>query len=372
MSRSSAGVRGPPKRKSVSAQELRLAAEPLVAFVNSHPEAFGGIYVDQSRGEMDTTVLITYQTPSTAIDEVERLRPRGLPVTLTAVSRTYDDLLAAQDKLTADLSGYGITMVYPDVKRNEIVAELSFEANEDSVRSAVNVPVSITRGGGLRAVTCGTKTSCTPYRGGIKITGPDHLCTWGYYVTRGGAAKYMLTAGHCGKVGQAYIHNGITFTDGVDRDVFDSTRNIWNSDSLTAHVLGGPNAVSPYNTFHASSIDKAHAINGTRSYSSQVVGEMSCFSGYATGTDVCGTIDARGITGSIDRQPTDNSVITVQNLSRMTRLTLGGDSGAPVYNGSTLATGIATAAATNGEMVYSAINFAAADMGVTVCVTSGC
>jgi hypothetical protein len=162
----------------------------------------------------------------------------------------------------------------------------------------------------------------------------------------------------------------VVFTGGVDRNTFD-LGNQKNSDSLTAHVLGSPNAVAPFNTIHESSIDTNHVITGTISYNSQAVGDMVCTSGQQTNTVLCGIIEQKAITGTVGRF--DGDSLTLTNQIQMSRGGLSGDSGAPVYNGGTKAMGIGVAVNfQNGHVVYSAINHVAADMLITICVTAAC
>jgi hypothetical protein len=354
---------------------LRSSATELVEYVNDRPSDFGGLYFDQTRGRLELTILVTPSTPAAALAAANGLIPPGLGARTVSVANSYAELLSAQDALTGQMASLGIAELWPDVKANRLSLVVRPGSDGDAVRRAVNLPLTIEFGTDLTSVTCGTKTNCTPYRGGIYVGG-GLSCTWGYYATRGSAAKYMVTAGHCWKTGASnkFTHNGVVFTDGTDRDTFDLTGTTFNSDSLTAHVLGSPNAVAPFNTFHATSIDKSHAITGTTGYGSQAVGDMSCFSGVSTGTDVCGTIEAKNLTATQGRMPIDNKTITLINQTRMSRGTLAGDSGAPVYNGTSRSTGIVVAAdvAHSGHMVYSAIDKVASDMQVTFCITSAC
>lgn len=212
------------------------------------------------------------------------LTPQGMPMTVRMVDFATSDLEKASQALIANRDSLGLKTVWPNTKANRLSAILSPGSSALAAQQVSDAPVDVTFGEGLSPVSCTSRSACTPYRGGIRIVDvpPHEACTWGFYGTRGLAAKYIITAGHCGRRGYALSHNGVTFSDPADRNVFDEVTSS-NSDSMTAHVLGSPNAVSPFNTIYVSSTDKSHAITATKSNDSQTVGTPVCFFGRRLG-----------------------------------------------------------------------------------------
>jgi len=353
---------------------LREQAEPLIRFVTNRPKEFGGLYFGQETGSLTLTVLQVASTPLSSIEAAKRLVPDGLNTEFRRADYSNAELDDARGRITAEYPNLRIAEVSVDVVGNRLGVVLDPGANPTPVRDLAAVATDITFGSGPQPATCTNEDACTPYRGGITIIShPDnHLCTWGFYGTRGFAAKYIITAGHCSIRGHTFSHAGITVTDaaGVDRDVFDSVT-VSNSDSLTAHVAGSSNAVAPFNTIFAGPGDKAHTITGVRANDSQVVGSSVCFEGVVTSTTLCGTIEAVGLNYNLQRF--DGQDVFMVNQVRMSRVVMSGDSGGPVYLGAT-AYGLVSAmdGAHANHMLYSRIGNVGSDMGINVCVTSAC
>lgn len=351
--------------------ELREDAAPLVDLVTGSPEEFGGLYFTQSNGRLELTVLTTPETSAAAVEAAKKSVPAELSTEFVQVSHTWADLLKAQGAVEEQRAKLGLRSVWPDPKTNGLGVVLTPGSSAETTTELVDVPVSIEYGEGLAVAACSTRTACTPYRGGIKIESPNMFCTWGFYGTAGSAAKYLITAGHCAKLGQYEKHNGVTVTTsaGVDRNTFDYDDGWGYSDSLRAHVAGSPNAVTPFNRIYAAT--NAKSITGTRATGSQQVGDPVCFAGYATNAERCGTIEQINISDTLTRF--DGKPLIVFQQIRMSRVAASGDSGGPVYNGS-IAYGTVTAVDTShsNHMVYSAIRNVEDELLLTVCITSAC
>jgi hypothetical protein len=357
--------------------DQREDANALVAHIDANSPEFGGLYFTQGNGRLELTILETPSTTPEGRARAEALTPPRLPVSVQVVDHTWAELVAAQAAVDANRESLGVNTTWLDVRANKVVAVIDPGFPAAAVQEvAPIVPIEVRQGAGLAPAACTSRIACTPYRGGIKVSHPNvPTCTWSYYATRGTAPKYVVTAGHCGKIGQLVRHNGVVVSTslGVDRNVYDTTWSASNSDSETAHVAGSPNAVSPFNTIWVSSTDKSHPITSTRSNSNHHFGDQVCFSGVFTGTTLCGFIDVEVVNGTVQRF--DGRSMFLVNQVQMTRSGGSGDSGAPVYLAATafgLASTVNGASNPPNKIVYSKIGSVMSDMQAQICLTSGC
>jgi hypothetical protein len=356
--------------------ELREKAEPAVAFVDGHPDDFGGLYFTQNTGELTMVILPAAKIASKVLDEAVALLPDDLTSQMRTVTHSMTDLEKAERDLELRWDELQINEVGIQVADNGLDLVLASSGNAPLANKVADVPVDITVGPGPEDATCTNSSSCWPYRGGIGIYSPgaNQFCTWGFYGTRGTSAKYMITAGHCANLGDTETHehdasgNPIVVTDGVDRNTFDGSGSD-TSDAMTAHVKSSTRAVAPFNTIYASGTDKAHAILATK-FTTQHVGDLVCFMGGATGTSLCGSIEATGLSYNLTRE-TDGTVLHLTGQVQMSRVVKKGDSGGPVYKQAT-AWGIVNAIGSGSHMLYSTIASVQSDIGTTVCVTNAC
>lgn len=77
------------------------------------------------------------------------------------------------------------------------------------------------------------------------------------------------------------------------------------------------------------------------------------------------------LTSSLTRDQ-DGATIIGLKLIRMSRTSANGDSGGPVYNGSTAYGIVEGVANSTGKMIYSPIRDVAQDLIVTICTTASC
>jgi hypothetical protein len=319
-------------------QRLEIAAEPLADFVARKPKSFGGLYFDQGTGRLLATVLTTPSTSKDDVDAVLTLVPSGLPTSFKITDYSMADLDAGADTLSSLSRKLGVEMVGIDTRTNSLVATIAPGFDVDGPPSEVNVPVAVSVGEGLRPASCWN--TCTPWRGGMNIWNASFPlagnCTWGFYGSRGAAAKYAITAGHCGKIGHVLrikdpANNTVIFTDGIDQNTYDLSGGSSQSDALTAHVKGNANATTPFNTIIASPTDLNHPITSVHS-NNQAVGGAVCFFGYASHSLGCGHITLIGIKEDTTR-PDDGKPLHITNLVEMSVPGAGGDSGGPVFQG---------------------------------------
>jgi hypothetical protein len=360
-------------------QRLEELSEPLATYISERGGSFGGLYFDQDGGRLVATIQRLATTTDDDVDSALKLAPEGLKVNVVMV----DHSLSAHEKSRVALGGgaakNGVKMVGIDTRANGLVATVGSADEASAVAESVEVPIETRVGDGLQPAACWN--TCTPWRGGMNIWDQafplEGNCTWGFYGTRGSAAKYAISAGHCGKVTHVLrikdpSNNTIIFTDGVDQNTYDLSGGISQSDSQTAHVKANANAVSPFNKIIASSSDLNHSITSVHS-NSQNVGNTVCFFGMTTHrASPCGTITITGITGDVERAD-DGKMLHVTQQVEMSLSTAGGDSGGPVYNGSSAwgVVGFADAGASN-HMVYGMAANVQLNTSTNICVSSAC
>jgi hypothetical protein len=361
-------------------QRLFLQAETIEGFVDANPGTFGGVYYEQAAGSLVLYIASTPATSKQALAKALSLSPSGLQVKIVSVAHTMSELTTAEDQLVAKSDELGLKIVGIDTPRNSLVATLAPGSDARAPALVVDVPVAVTVGEGFRPASCWN--NCTPWRGGMNVWDQafpsDGNCTWGFYGSRGSSAKYVISAGHCGKAGHVLrikdpSNNTIVFTDGIDENTFDfELDGISESDAQTAHVKSNANATTPFNRIIGSSSDLNHAITGIKN-NSQNVGATVCFFGYKSHrASPCGTITIINLVVEVDRAD-DGKHLRLTNLREMSLPASGGDSGGPVYSGA-LAYGINTGIDTvrSNHLIYSMIANVQLNTGTNVCVSSAC
>jgi hypothetical protein len=201
-------------------------------------------------------------------------------------------------------------------------------------------------------------------------------CTWGFIAKQQfGTQRYIVTAGHCGKVGTALKHNAVTVsgTGGVDKNNFDMTNSLCCfADAMRAPTKSLAGFASPYNLVYLNSTEPGAAITGTVSKSAQAIGAGVCYVGRTSGLK-CGAIETKSLDATVCRTLVDNTCKFMYDLVRMDKTASDGDSGGPALYGGK-AYGIVTAKDPNhgNKMVYSAINEVESTLGVYTCTTAAC
>lgn len=348
------------------------ALEPLVVHINSHDDVFGGVYFEH--GPKNQTLVIIEAAKVSAADHSRavKLIQAGTQVRWESATFAGRELDAAAAKIMSMASRYSVTQVGVDTKQNRLIV-LADRANEPvNLGDLVDVPTEVrySAAPSLDPSACTSRLACTPYRGGIKITGPNQICTWGFIAKRL-TTKYLLTAGHCGKVGQTFTHDGfVVNSPSIDFDVFDTAGSTFDADVLRGPLLSGPFLVSPYNRIYLSQEEPSRAITGYKAHIQQAVGNVVCFSGLSTGLR-CGTIVNKNYATPGTRF--DGVTKTFNFQIKTSAPGAAGDSGAPVFNGAN-AYGIAafTDPGDGNKIFYGAMDKVLSWTGTTLCTTSGC
>jgi hypothetical protein len=360
-------------------QRLEELSEPLATFVAERSSAFGGLYFDQAQGRLVAHVQALATTSKADLATALDLAPAGLTVDVVSVSHSMAELEAARDRIADDAAKNGVKMIGIDVRNNGLVATVTSTDDTSALRGANDVPIDASVGDALSPASCWN--TCTPWRGGMNIWDQafpmDGNCTWGFYGTRGSAAKYAISAGHCGKITHVLrikdpSNTTIIFTDGIDQNTYDLSGGISQSDAQTAHVKANVNAVNPFNKIIASSADLNHSITSVHS-NSQNVGNTVCFFGMTTHrASPCGTITFTGISSDVTR-PDDGKLMHITQQVEMSLSTAGGDSGGPVYNGSSAYGVVGFADGAHGnDMVYGMAANVQLNTSTNICVSAAC
>jgi streptogrisin C len=362
----------PIEETAIAAQdELGRAAAPLLTYLDEHDDDFGGNRWDRSGDDLRLVVATTPNTTSEELTSVASLTPEGLLVQFDAVQHSLRSLRDSQARLRSDYDRLGVVESYPDVARNELHIVVLDDSVESELADLVAVPVAVRLGRPVETTACASRSNCTPYRGGIYLDSVYTLCTWGFNVREQLTnAKYLVTAGHCGKTGSGLKHNGITVSGsgGVNSDSYEFLGSA-NSDSMRAPKSTASGWSTPYDIIFADGVTARYifAVKG-----SALQGPSVCFSGRTSGYK-CGTIVQRDIDAVLSRSFVDGKTQHVYHMIRMSRTTSGGDSGGPVFQDND-AYGIVTASDPNNgnEMVYSDITYVQSDMKVWICTTGAC
>ena len=214
---------------------------------------------------------------SQGMDGVSNLVPPGTEVKWLSVQHSLADLDAVRDKLVERI---------PDFDRSDApFATLAISASRNLVELTLDGPVvgpratlteefgdkvSVDRGSRPLSSAC-TRSACSPWRGGLKITGPGGICTWGFNARHlGGTSLRMLTAGHCGS-GTWYQNN--------NRIGSTTLNNFTSSNHLQGDFQKVPTTFSgTKNLIYIQGTETARAITSIRVNEQQVEGDWVCVS----------------------------------------------------------------------------------------------
>lgn len=354
--------------------DLRQQLDPAVAYVDRNRSSLGGVYFDQSHGDLQMIVRILRDTPSKVIDELNALLPSGAVVRYEPAEHAESALVALRDDLEG-LVPSAVDFLAVDVigNRVQVSAVAGREAEIDKV-AADRVGLIDYVNQDVVPSACSSRTVCTPWRGGIKTVADGLSCTWGFNgrPTSGATTIFLMEAGHCSRLNKNVTHNGaiVNVAPGVDMNTFDMIGNQW-TDVLSAPLKAFAGAK---NVIYINSGSTAYAITGLRTGAVQKPGDSVCMSGAASNPGYkCGTIELEGITLTYAR-PVDGKTQTFTAMIRASMNHVGGDSGSPMIAGTLpQAFGILAARNTDGtKTYYGPIDLALSDVSLTLCVNAGC
>lgn len=345
----------------------RLQLNPAIDYVSAHPSIFGGVYVDEAaKGALNIASIGDDPLARTALND---LLPPGYPVEWRTVARTTSELDKVRDELISSIpelqaSGSTVSSVAIDVRNNMVGLTIAGPLNDvtDSLMTSYGSALEIKTGPMLVGASCSSRSSCTPWRGGIEILPGDGgglQCTYGFNVrSTSSNTVYMMTAGHCDN--EDWQHDGYSI----------GTTNL-NNLLTSGHTLGDFQRVptflaSPENLVYYSSTDPSRSITADRTYAHQIVGDYVCASGYTDGNR-CGYItNSDFYYGIIFR---GSAVYMWGKLAGFRSDP--GDSGGPVLINNT-ALGITSARDGNTATAYSTVDNGMTALAIRLCLTPLC
>jgi hypothetical protein len=212
----------------------------------------------------------------------------------------------------------------------------------------------------LTNVSCGSRLSCTPWRGGTEVRSPHEQCTWGFIGRgRNNGTLMMLTAGHC--FADTWSHNYVTIgttTKALEGVWYDSQK-----------VPGGGATGQPFNQIYYNSSIKTYPITSVEDTPAQHIGDLVNYVGIASGLHAAEEVldddfEFQAVDGHGDTITYDGAKASAASP------VIAGDSGGPVFfNGA--ADGMISA----GGGAYTAYVFAILQeqgLNVDICTSGPC
>lgn len=319
--------------------------------------AYAGVWFDNERGEFVVPVIGDESRTSVAGEMADDTIGAGR-YRLEQAQHTWKELEATQDVLNKELRGlFELSLVKTglDARSNSVVVELagavprSKVAEIASLAGAQPVSVEVVQSAEERfrysAQTCGWvgRRRCdTPLHAGVEIvSGNLTRCTSAFPVRRNGdGVPFLLTAGHCVKGSGTYAYNWFAWTyNETQLTIGPGHTYIY----ATADTDGGLIAASGSTWVEQGGWHDYLVVWGPPSNpgaiqnpglvitgsASSYAGLYACHSGRTTGSS-CGTVQKTGVKVTYSGG---------EKLERMVELYgacgEGGDSGGPVYSGST-------------------------------------
>lgn len=345
---------------------------PAVRFLDENKDLFGGLYFDQSRGDMLLVVNLPSGTTDATRARLDRLIPRDARVEYRATPRTQSFLESLRDELYFGLPDDRAKTAHVDPRQGKVILAVGRE-NLTLARRLIEPhagDVVLEVGGDIVGDACVSRSSCeVPWRGGTFLSG----CTWGFNArpTVNSSTRWVIGGGHCNLLGDDLIHDGavVNTAVGVDRNTFDMA-------SKTSESMRAPLQVDAgaRNLVYISNGNMAYAITASAAAGDQQVGVGIAQSGRSS-LYVEGTIQAINLLASVCRF--DGKCYTVQ-LNRATFSAASGDSGGPIIH-RTLpkAFGILYGhcdgcVPVDTRALYSPINRVLADMSARLCLNATC
>jgi hypothetical protein len=224
--------------------EIQAQLGSAIDYLKSHPDRFGGLFIDQQSGGLMVVNLVGGTTDDE--EQVKALLPDGATVEFREVETTEAELAALHSRVDSELpaleaAGIRVNLVTTSVRDNAV--RIGLDRLDPTwigkVRDSLPEGVAIVEQGPIAPSAC-TRSFCpTPerLRAGLEIKrvtgGKEYICTSGFLV-HGGTNTQMLTAGHCfndpaiehGRLGLPVTHtnqsigtvSAETYYDGSDAD----------------------------------------------------------------------------------------------------------------------------------------------------------
>jgi hypothetical protein len=267
---------------------------------------------------------------------------------------------------------FGHDVVGVGIDESTGTARVTVENEEvgEAVQAEFGDKVSIALGSKLNAIACTSYSSCTPWRGGIKITsqGGSVFCSYGFNASwnNNGALKF-ITAGHC--LDTTWKHDGDNI-GATGKNCFVGTSCVHDTQRVAnADTYGGPRYCTIGSVFSACYTLSA----GSKLYSSVADNDTANAQGYTSGWDPALNINEADYYYLLE----DGNGLFYGYVLEHARF--GGDSGGPsTWNNKIYGTASGSdEQTTNCSLSRCYTTFAYASIAetihnVTVCTTSAC
>lgn len=346
------------------AQLDRARWDGLIDFVYSNPSLYGGVFFDPADAGLSLHVAIVGANAPAEAEVLSRV-PAGQHVTPVQERYSYDALRGIMGTLIGRIGTYSakgtvITSISLDAARNSIVIGASAQTDDfaSALATEFGSAVEVVAADPLRPVTCVSRYSCTPWRGGTRIApydGQGLACTYGFNARSASSpTQYMITAGHCDN--ENWVHDGYSIGT-TDLNNLDTPGAPYGDFQRLLTFLA-----SPTNLVYASDSDKSHAITSYRAYRYQVQGDYVCSFGVVSGSR-CGNIVNSDFYYGIAFH--GRNIYMWGKLASF--ISTNGDSGSPVFAGAT-ALGVVSAIDSSGRTAYGAVDNAMTALGIRLCL----
>lgn len=313
---------------------------------NLKDENFGAWYIDQKNGGKYKIGLKKINNIASHKDNLNKLLDSEavefyeVKYTEKELEELHNRIFSSIDELKKN-SNISIDLIVTNVITEKV--EIYVSPFNDNVVTALNAIY----GGDMLDISESTgnhddsrTATHDPLQGGIEIYSYDanSTCSTAFNATQGNA-KYVVTAGHCGSVGNAFYQGSNSIGLMAKK---------YQGDETDAALIG-----TNVNLGYSSKVYTGSSYGGTltswQDSSDDVVGESVCVSGYKTGVS-CGTIQSRSASGTVGG-------ISYSNLRSASYTSEGGDSGGTVYYNGVLK-GVHKGTLTNNNRVYTQVEWA--------------
>lgn len=351
---------------------LRDGLDPAIEFIKSHPDSFGGVYIDQEAGGLlDVATVGDDEAIRSAVHELlpadASVRWRTVDHSLAVLHKVRDTLIARAEQFAA--SGSPVSSISVNPLRNIVV--LTVDGPTDDARASLEAEFSsaieVVAGPRPEAVACVSRLSCDPRRGGIAINPGDGVglqCTYGFNArSSSGSTRFMLTAGHCDN--ETWKHDG--FSIGTT-----DVNNILTSGASGGDFQRVPTFhAAPTNIIYVSETERQRSIWSVRGYTNQTVGDLVCASSRVWAYR-CGPIVDDDFWYCFPFRGQDRCMWgKIAGSAADTLRSDFGDSGGPVFIGS-VALGAISAKIGTTQTIYGVLDIGMDSLGVRLCLNSLC
>jgi hypothetical protein len=244
----------------------------------------------------------------------------SLGLGIRVVGTSYEELRRAREEAwssAAQILGTHVISTAVDERGNQLRIWVPAEAYGDAtsalaaLEAQLGAQVELKAGSREEPAACNSRNDChTPFRSGIKITGPA-TCTMGFHIARNAAPfdLQFITTGHCGNGEWSHPAFGVigsVLESEYRNDGWDIMRVQMPDNQGTNRIYG-----------------EVRRVHGRRD---PIQGEAVCASLRMANLIDCGTVS------DADRDYIDSNGFHIVNAADTTNIDIvGGDSGSPVY-----------------------------------------